>query len=207
MTSACARLCVPRSLFLATLSADRSCRVYGPLAPKGGKETAKPDWDAFGNNSVALRHYDLPLAASDKQQPAAAAGGEDGAAAAPAAAAASAGGKKEAAATKKQSLFHDEAVTTFFRRLAFSPDGTFLALPAGVHRRDSSTTQQHNTTYLVRRGAWTRPAVHLPVRTRTCPSFFSFFRWPACLFLCPVRPWLDCRSWRPLCYHHRCRAD
>lgn len=29
-------------------------------------------------------------------------------------------------------FYHDENLVTFFRRLSFSPDGTFLITPAGV---------------------------------------------------------------------------
>ncbi|EFJ49719.1 hypothetical protein VOLCADRAFT_89466 [Volvox carteri f. nagariensis] len=36
--------------------------------------------------------------------------------------------------TAKQPLFSDDSLPTFFRRLAWSPDGAFLAAPAGVYR-------------------------------------------------------------------------
>lgn len=32
----------------------------------------------------------------------------------------------------KNHLFHDETLPSFFRRLAWSPDGSFLLVPAGM---------------------------------------------------------------------------
>lgn len=32
----------------------------------------------------------------------------------------------------KSHLFHDETLASFFRRLAWSPDGSFLLVPAGI---------------------------------------------------------------------------
>jgi hypothetical protein len=32
----------------------------------------------------------------------------------------------------KNYLFHDETLPSFFRRLAWSPDGSFLLVPAGI---------------------------------------------------------------------------
>lgn len=32
----------------------------------------------------------------------------------------------------KNHLFHDETLPSFFRRLAWSPDGSFLLVPAGI---------------------------------------------------------------------------
>lgn len=36
--------------------------------------------------------------------------------------------------TRTHSLFHDETLVTFFRRPAFSPDGSLLLLPTGLHQ-------------------------------------------------------------------------
>ena len=33
----------------------------------------------------------------------------------------------------KSHLFHDETLPSFFRRLKWSPDGSFLLVPAGMH--------------------------------------------------------------------------
>lgn len=45
-----------------------------------------------------------------------------------------AGATPAAPSLGKQPLFADDSLPTFFRRLAWSPDGAFLAVPAGVYR-------------------------------------------------------------------------
>ncbi|KAJ0970476.1 hypothetical protein J5N97_023353 [Dioscorea zingiberensis] len=52
--------------------------------------------------------------------------------------------------TSKSHLFHDETLPSFFRRLAWSPDGSFLLVPAGIYR-DSSASDVLNTAYIFSR--------------------------------------------------------
>lgn len=78
----------------------------------------------------------------------------------------------------KGHLFHDETLPSFFRRLAWSPDGSFLLLPAGTYRF-SLTSEPTNTCYIFSRSDLTRPALMLPgaskavVAVRFCPVAFK----------------------------------
>ncbi|KAH7422854.1 hypothetical protein KP509_12G028700 [Ceratopteris richardii] len=91
--------------------------------------------------------------------------------------------KQEDDATKianKLNLFHDETLPSFFRRLAWSPDGSFLLVPAGIHKSPSDSALV-NTAYIVSRKDLSRPAVQLPgaskpiVAVRFCPLLFSCY--------------------------------
>lgn len=50
-------------------------------------------------------------------------------------------------------LFHDDTLQTFFRRLAFSPDGSILVTPSGVTDNESEE-KPLNTTYIYTRASW-----------------------------------------------------
>ncbi|KAK4416717.1 Chromatin assembly factor 1 subunit FAS2 [Sesamum alatum] len=75
-------------------------------------------------------------------------------------------------------LFHDETLPSFFRRLAWSPDGSFLLVPAGS-LKSTPTSEPVNTAYVFSRKDLSRPALMLPgaskpvVAIRFCPSTFS----------------------------------
>ncbi|XP_043719312.1 chromatin assembly factor 1 subunit FAS2 isoform X1 [Telopea speciosissima] len=79
--------------------------------------------------------------------------------------------------TSKHSLFHDETLPSFFRRLAWSPDGSFLLAPAGSFKF-SPTSESVNTAYIFPRKDLSRPALQLPgankpvVAVRFCPIVF-----------------------------------
>ncbi|XP_021802968.1 chromatin assembly factor 1 subunit FAS2 homolog [Prunus avium] len=78
----------------------------------------------------------------------------------------------------KYHLFHDETLPSFFRRLAWSPDGSFLLVPAGSYKI-SSAPETINTAYVFSRKDLSRPALQLPgackpvVAVRFCPLLFS----------------------------------
>ncbi|KAJ3681451.1 hypothetical protein LUZ60_015940 [Juncus effusus] len=78
----------------------------------------------------------------------------------------------------KTHLFHDETLPSFFRRLAWSPDGSFLLVPAGVCKYPS-TTETINTAYILSRRDLSRPSIQLPgaskaiVAIRFCPVIFT----------------------------------
>lgn len=61
----------------------------------------------------------------------------------------------------KQSLFHDDTVSSFFRRLAWSPDGSFVAMPTGLYKQ-TAAAEPLNTLYIYNRHAFNRPAAHVP---------------------------------------------
>ncbi|XP_008798986.1 chromatin assembly factor 1 subunit FAS2 homolog isoform X1 [Phoenix dactylifera] len=77
----------------------------------------------------------------------------------------------------KAHLFHDETLPSFFRRLAWSPDGSFLVVPAGIYRY-SSASEAVNTAYIISRRDLSKPSVQLPgaskpiVAVRFCPVLF-----------------------------------
>jgi len=82
----------------------------------------------------------------------------------------------ESKPTVKSHLFHDETLPSFFRRLAWSPDGSFLILPAGLSKHSSEVI---NTAYIISRRDLSRPAIQLPgaskaiVAVRFCPVLFT----------------------------------
>ncbi|KAL4355176.1 hypothetical protein GQ457_06G043140 [Hibiscus cannabinus] len=82
------------------------------------------------------------------------------------------------AKSAKSHLFHDETLPSFFRRLAWSPDGSFLLVPAGSYKM-SSSSETVNTTYVFSRKDLSRPSLQLPcaskpvVAVRFCPLAFQ----------------------------------
>jgi chromatin assembly factor 1 subunit B len=93
----------------------------------------------------------------------------------------------EGAQSVKNHLFHDETLPSFFRRVAWSPDGSFLLIPAGSHKI-SSTSEAVNTAYILSRKDLSRPALMLPsaskpvVAVRFCPQAFSLRGSSSCAF-------------------------
>ncbi|KMZ70042.1 hypothetical protein ZOSMA_1G00100 [Zostera marina] len=93
----------------------------------------------------------------------------------------------------KTYLFHDETLLSFFRRLAWSPDGSFLVVPAGIHKF-SPAAEVVNTAYVFSRKDLSRPAIQLPgankpiIAVRFCPIFFNLLGSnPGSLFKLPYR--------------------
>jgi len=76
----------------------------------------------------------------------------------------------------QKKFFHDETLPSFFRRLSFSPDGTFVACPAG--RRENVEGGGH-CVHIFKRGHWAKPAVTIPalskavVAVKFCPVLFQ----------------------------------
>ncbi|KAM9850487.1 chromatin assembly factor 1 subunit B [Aulostomus maculatus] len=77
---------------------------------------------------------------------------------------------------KQQRMFHDDSMRSFFRRLSFTPDGSFLLAPAGCVEVGENIM---NTTYIFSRKSLKRPVAHLPCPTkvtlavRCCPIYFE----------------------------------
>ncbi|XP_076857729.1 chromatin assembly factor 1 subunit B [Brachyhypopomus gauderio] len=77
---------------------------------------------------------------------------------------------------KNYRMFHDDGMRSFFRRLTFTPDGSFLFAPAGCVETGENVT---NTTYVFSRKCLKRPTAHLPCPTkatlavRCCPVYFE----------------------------------
>ncbi|XP_071004707.1 chromatin assembly factor 1 subunit B-like [Oncorhynchus clarkii lewisi] len=77
---------------------------------------------------------------------------------------------------KQYRMFHDDSMRSFFRRLTFTPDGSFLLAPAGCVEAGENIT---NTTYVFSRKSFKRPIAHLPcpakatLAVRCCPVYFE----------------------------------
>ncbi|XP_066542912.1 chromatin assembly factor 1 subunit B [Hoplias malabaricus] len=77
---------------------------------------------------------------------------------------------------KNYRMFHDDSMRSFFRRLTFTPDGSFLFAPAGCVEAGENVT---NTTYVFSRKSFKRPIAHLPcpakatLAVRCCPVYFE----------------------------------
>ncbi|KAI7786657.1 chromatin assembly factor 1 subunit B [Diaporthe eres] len=87
---------------------------------------------------------------------------------------------------KNASLYANETLTSFFRRLAFTPDGSLLLTPAGQYSSQQTSTdgKPHyevvNTVYIYTRGGINKPpTAHLPghkkpsVCVRCSPIFYT----------------------------------
>lgn len=77
---------------------------------------------------------------------------------------------------KQYRMFHDDSMRSFFRRLSFTPDGSFLLAPAGCVEIGENIM---NTTYIFSRKGLKRPIAHLPcpskatLAVRCCPVYFE----------------------------------
>lgn len=79
-------------------------------------------------------------------------------------------------------LFVDDSISEacFFRRPAWSPDGSFLALAAGTYRLRPGNHVY--TAFLFARNEWTMPAAHIPAQTKVgLPILFFVF---CCIYMC-----------------------
>ncbi|KAM9804838.1 chromatin assembly factor 1 subunit B [Neosynchiropus ocellatus] len=80
------------------------------------------------------------------------------------------------AEVRQHRMFHDDSMRSFFRRLSFTPDGSFLLAPAGCVEVGENII---NTTYVFSRKSLKRPVAHLPcpgkvtLAVRCCPVYFE----------------------------------
>ncbi|KAG4176054.1 hypothetical protein ERO13_A11G221000v2 [Gossypium hirsutum] len=131
----------PLSKYVASLSSDRTCRIY----------INKPKSKTKG--AEKLNYICQHTIMKAEQQPI------------------------DDAKSVKNHLFHDETLPSFFRRLAWSPDGSFLLVPAGSYKM-STSSETINTTYVFSRKDLSRP-LQLPcankpvVAVRFCPLAFN----------------------------------
>ncbi|XP_050377549.1 chromatin assembly factor 1 subunit FAS2 isoform X2 [Argentina anserina] len=131
----------PLAKYVASLSSDRTCRIYLKKAQTKTKGTGK-------TNYVCQHVISKAENPSDDSK------------------------------SVKNHLFHDETLPSFFRRLAWSPDGSFLLVPAGSYKVPPAT-ETINTAYVFSRKDLSRPALQLPcankaiVAVRFCPLTFT----------------------------------
>uniref|UniRef100_UPI00358FBF51 chromatin assembly factor 1 subunit B n=1 Tax=Myxine glutinosa TaxID=7769 RepID=UPI00358FBF51 len=84
--------------------------------------------------------------------------------------------KVGATESRPRKLFHDESLSSFFRRLSFSTKGDLLFAPAGCVEDGETIT---HTTYVFSRSNLRRPIAHFPTRSkptiavRCCPVLFT----------------------------------
>ncbi|KAK9843501.1 hypothetical protein WJX81_006208 [Elliptochloris bilobata] len=172
----------PARQFLVSQSADRSCRVYGLKPPAAGKRArpgAAPCIATARNfvcQTVLKKRGVPPGAARATSAP------QDAAAPDPdtnpiSEFGARAGSAEHGKPAPLLQLFHDEGLNSFFRRLAWSPEGSLLAVPAGLFQARAGGPVQ-NAAYLYARGQWAAPWLALPahkpvVAARFCPVLFA----------------------------------
>ncbi|XP_010244038.1 PREDICTED: chromatin assembly factor 1 subunit FAS2 isoform X2 [Nelumbo nucifera] len=131
----------PLGHYAASLSSDRTCRIYMNKPQNKTK--------AFDKMNFVCQHV---IAKAEQQLP-------------------------DDSKLTKNHLFHDETLPSFFRRLAWSPDGSFLLVPAGSYKF-TPTSDSVNTAYIFSRKDLSRPALQLPgaskpiVAVRFCPVVF-----------------------------------
>ncbi|PWA99471.1 transducin/WD40 repeat-like superfamily protein [Artemisia annua] len=132
----------PLNKYAASLSSDRTCRIYVKKPQSKAKGSERTDY--------VCQHV---LAKVESQV-------------------------VEETKAAKHHLFHDETLPSFFRRLSWSPDGSFLLVPAGSYKL-SPTSEPVNTAYVMSRKDLSRPALMLPgaskavVAVRFCPKAFG----------------------------------
>ncbi|EOA13315.1 hypothetical protein CARUB_v10026349mg [Capsella rubella] len=115
----------PLAKYVASLSSDRTCRIYVNKPQTKSKGVEKLNY--------VCQHV---ITKADQQ-------------------------RGDETKTIKTHLFHDETLPSFFRRLSWSPDGSFLLVPAGSFKV-SPTSEAVNATYVFSRKDLSRPALQLP---------------------------------------------
>ena len=74
-------------------------------------------------------------------------------------------------------MFSDENLTSFFRRLAFSPDGSLLVVPAGLAKEEGETSNEskpRHVVYVYTRGSIAREPIFKLVGHKTAPIAIRF---------------------------------
>lgn len=128
----------PHQQYVLTQSADRTCKIYAlrpPPASKKKKEKTKSPACVAAKDFYCLHTMSKRIVTRT--------------------------GKPEEGTLQRQALFADESVPSFFRRPAWSPDGSFFIVPAGVYKPQPNSIEL-NTAYLYARGKWAAPVAHLP---------------------------------------------
>lgn len=141
----------PCGKFFASLSGDRTCRIYCRKNGRRGEKGGSPEFFCQQVMNKLEEEETNEIGKEGSLEPV----------------------KKK----PRQNLFHGDSLSSFFRRLAWSPEGSFLALPTGIIRAPNANTQS-STVFIYGRGQWKRPAVHLPgigkpvTGVKFCPVLF-----------------------------------
>ena len=177
----------PYMQYVLSQSSDRTCHVYAKeeivhhdKKARKRKRTAEESFPKYRLDAVLQRRSVLVEAA-----PSASSANEKNA---PSPAAKPKGfmdnfvRRAEKRRKTEQKIFFDDAVPTFFRRPAFSPDGSMLVVPTGHIKEKGSKAKP--ATYVYVRGKWHTPAVSLTgakkpsIAARFCPLAFELVQDP-----------------------------
>lgn len=166
----------PAGNFLVSQSNDRTVRVYREntaivaSAHKGAaaRRKLKMMMAAGGRGSRPYQCLQIIKTRTIEDNTAPAATAEAGAGAG---ASSSTGSGSAPQPALKHHVYLDENVPSFFRRPAWTPDGSLLVTPCGSLRTAASaSTQPRPTTYVFQRGQFATPLAHLPCATSAKPS-------------------------------------
>lgn len=187
----------PEEEFLASQSSDRTVRVY--TAPemltkarrrlmkaaakdvRAGREPEKLPVPVVGRRDVRIcttikvREYPEEMSAAAATP---VADGATGAAPDTPGAVGGAGGAAGPSSRSGHRMFLDETVPSFFRRLAWSPDGRLLLTPTAQFQ-PSPGSSRVNTVFAFARGSWDEPVAHYPcgekasIGVRFCPKLYE----------------------------------
>ncbi|CAM6091150.1 unnamed protein product [Calypogeia fissa] len=150
----------PAGKYVASLSGDRTCRIYSMRSPSK-KSRAK---DKNVRSVYTCQHVLCKKEVSAGSLVATTMDADEA--------------SQKQLPSSKQYLFYDENMPSFFRRLSWSPDGSFLLLPSGVEKQ-SPDAGACSVSYIVSRNDLSRPALQLPaaskpvVAARFCPVVYS----------------------------------
>lgn len=144
----------PHQQFVMTQSADRTCKVYALRPSAASKKKSQKKGQSLA--CVASKEFYCHTTMSKRIV----------------------GSSVEDSHPQRHALFYDESMPSFFRRPSWSPDGSFVIIPAGIYKEDTNMPEQ-NTAYLYARGKWASPVAHVPgqpkpiVSVRFCPVIFE----------------------------------
>lgn len=145
----------PKGEYIATESSDRSYRVYSNARTKKGTKKAgtKSAFKCLHNLSKMEMEDAATTAGTVSADPMEQTG-------------------IESANAARYRMFEDETINTFFRRLSWSPDGSLLVVPAGLHKTSSEAPVAH-TAFIFTRNSLGSPVLHLPgsLKPTVCVRF------------------------------------
>jgi len=135
----------PLGGYVATQSSDRTVRVFPTNT--GNKKNAG---GAFGKGArIKMRDFAVGTVSGEKEKEKEEEEEKPGE-----------GEKPKEKIQKAHSMYLDENMGTFFRRLAWTPDGAFLITPTGIYQKERGGRQSF-ATYVYARHNWDQPVVCL----------------------------------------------